>query len=246
MLPFTSVQSGSGPDLPSAPKRISCELALCVGIALMALSVVLVAKSDLGFSTIDLFYYSLWQIFPQLSFGTWANLFHVIFLAILILLMRRIKLAYVFTFVVAFGAGRLIDLYTFLLAPLPSGTLVGRILYFLAGFLTIVIGLSVTICCRLPIYPFDYFTREVSQHFGIPFKYLRTSLDLFLLFASLALGWFVIGGFPGLGGGTIVFALFVGISANQFMRGIRKRFVFTPTFRFSRYVIDAEDEEVKL
>ena len=198
----------------------------------MALSLVFTTKGALGLGTVDLFFYNLWKLFPQLSLGVWANLFHVFFLIVLVFLVRRVKWAYVLTFVVAFMAGRLIDLFTFLFVFLPEG-LPFRILYFCAGFVAMVAGLALTISCRLPIYPFDYFTREVSQQFRIPYTYLRTALDLLFLGLSLLLGGLVLSGFPGLGVGTVVLALTVGVFTNRAMYILKKRYHFVPSFRFS-------------
>ena len=116
---------------PSQPAHtLPGELALGLALVINSLGVVLMLRSGGGISAISSLPYALSLALPALSLGTWTYLFQGALVAGLMVLRRRFVPAYLFSFVVGFLFGKLLDLQAGWLSPLPEG-LPWRVGYFL-------------------------------------------------------------------------------------------------------------------
>ena len=205
------------------------ELALLMGLAINACAVAFFAKSDLGMSTLALASYVLNGVFPRFSYGTWNYLIQCSMMIVLVLLIRKINLGFILSFGLAILYGLLIDLFASMIVTLPT-SLMARGIYYLLGFCGLSVGTALLILCEMPILPFDTFMKEISVHFKIPYKGLRTSFDLSTIAVSALLGYWRLGSFVGIGIGTLLNALFIGMSVSYAARRLDGSFRFAPRF----------------
>ncbi|MGB4585804.1 MAG: DUF6198 family protein [Rectinemataceae bacterium] len=210
-------------------RRFYGEFALLLGLLINACAVAFFAKSNVGMSTLSLASFVLNGIFPRFSYGTWNYLIQCTMMIILVALIRKINLGFILSFGLAILYGLLIDFCSFLIVGLPL-SLAARIAYYFIGFLGLSIGTAFLIQCEMPILPFDTFMKEISVHFKIPYKRLRTWFDISTIIVSAALGFWRLGSFVGIGVGTLLNALFIGISVSAVAAHLDKRFRFVPRF----------------
>ena len=208
---------------------ISGELALIIGLLVNSFSVTLYAKSDVGMSTISLTAYVLSLVFSDFSFGTWSYIIQCSLVVVLVGLLRTMKVGYAISFGLAVAYGMMIDVFYQFVLKL-SDTLPLHIVYYVVGFCGLAVGTCLLLKCRIPILPFDTFTRDISGHFHISYKVIRTTVDLSCLMFSAVLGFFFIGSCKGIGIGTVVNALFMGMAVSKVSDFFDTRVSFQPVW----------------
>lgn len=145
---------------------LSGELALAINIIINSFAVVLMLYSGAGISAISSVPFAFSEVLPHLSLGTWTYLFQGLLVLILMFLQKRFVPQYLFSFVVGFLFGQLVDVHELWIHILPQ-TMFCRILYFIISYLLLSVGIALPNRCGLPIVPTDLFPREVSQISGI-------------------------------------------------------------------------------
>lgn len=188
--------------------------ALALGIVLDALGVALVTKADFGISAVSSVAYTLSCIAPGMTFGMWSYTYQFALFVLMCCLVRRCSAGYVMSFLVGVVFGYALDFCRFLVGPLPLG-LLPRTAYFLAGTAVLITGVAFLMISNLPIMPQDLFTRELSAHFSLQFKRVKTAFDLFCVGLSLVLALTALGRTVGIGAGTLVSALITGKSVDR-------------------------------
>jgi uncharacterized membrane protein YczE len=214
-------------------RRFYGESALLLGLLINACSVAFFAKSDLGMSTLSLASFVMSRIFPRLSYGTWNYLIQCALILVLAVLIRKVAPGFIFSFFLAIIYGLFIDLFSLLIAGLPLSIL-ARVLYYLIGFFGIAAGTALLLQSEMPILPFDTFMKEISVHFRIPYKKLRTWFDISTIVISAGLGYWRLGAFVGIGAGTLLNALFTGLAVSRAARFLSGRYQFVPRFTWLR------------
>lgn len=212
-------------------RRFHGEFALLLGLLLNACAVAFFAKSNLGMSTLSLASFVMSRIIPRFSLGTWNYIIQCSLMLALIVAIRRVALGFIISFFLAILYGFLIDLFSFFIAGLPD-TIPARLIYYLIGFSGIATGTAFLLQSEMPILPFDTFMREISVHFRISYKKLRTWFDVLTVGISAVLGWWRLGHIVGIGAGTLLNALFTGLAVSYVAKFLDRRFRFVP--RFSR------------
>lgn len=209
--------------------RIPQEAIYLVGLVLMAFSVALTAKADLGLSMVVAPAYVL-ATRIGISFGRAEYLLQALLLLFMSLLLRRFRLSYLFSFLTAFLYGLVLDFFVLLLAGLPAGTLPLRIVWFVAGMILTAFAVALMFRAYLSPQAYDLFVREVSSAFFCPidrFKFGYDSVSA-LLSLILSFSFFGFGNFVGIGWGTLIAALCNGFIIGFFGRFLDRRFEFYP------------------
>jgi uncharacterized membrane protein YczE len=185
------------------------ELALLVIILINSLGVVLMLHSGSGISAISSVPYAFSAAFPVLTLGQWTYLFQGALILSLFVLRRKFVLQYLFSFVVGFAFGNVMDLHQLWVQRLPQ-TLPLRVLYFLLSYLLICVGIALSNHCKMPIVPTDLFPREVSAITGIAYARVKVSFDVICLVVTAVLTFVFLGSISGLGIGTVLAAFTMG------------------------------------
>lgn len=185
------------------------EIALLVAVVINSFAVVLMLYSGAGISAISSVPYAFSDVLPQLSLGTWTYLFQGLLVLSLMILRKRFVVEYLFSFVVGFLFGELMDLHELWIPLLPKG-LGWQILYFIVSYLLIAIGIALSNRCDLPIIPTDLFPRELSDITGISYPKIKISFDVICLAVTAGLTFLCLGHLDGLGIGTVIAAFTTG------------------------------------
>lgn len=201
------------------------ELALAVAVIINSFAVALTVYAGLGISPVSSFPYAVSLVFPFLTLGTWTYLFQGALVVTLMILRRKFVPSYLFSFVMGFAFGVLIDIYSAWLSVLPSA-LGWRILYFAVSCPIVAFGISLSNRCKLPIIPTDLFARDLSEILHQPYPRVKTTMDLTCVALAFVLTVFGTGTMQGIGVGTVIGALTYGRLAGVFGDILDRHFDF--------------------
>lgn len=212
---------------PTTTKRYTVrgELALTVAVIINSFAVALTVYAGLGISPVSNFPYALSLVFPFLTLGTWTYLFQGALVITLMVLRRKFVPSYLFSFVVGFFFGTLLDVFGAWLPCLPRG-LGWQILYFAVSCPIIGFGIALSNRCKLPIIPTDLFARDLSEIIGKPYPKVKTTYDLTCVALAVLLTGGILRNLQGIGVGTVVGALTYGRLAGVFGNLLDRRFDF--------------------
>lgn len=143
---------------------------------------------------------------PWLTLGTWTYIFQGLLVCTLMLMRKKFVPTYLFSFVVGFVFGELMDLHELWITRLPVN-LPLRVLYFVLSYLILCFGIALSNRCKLPIVPTDLFPREVSDITKVPYSRIKIGFDVTCLMVTALLTFFGLGRIEGLGIGTVAAAL---------------------------------------
>lgn len=185
------------------------EAALALATIINSFGVVLMLYSGSGISAISSVPFAFSEVFPELSLGTWTYLFQGLLVLSLMVLRKRFVPQYLFSFVVGFVFGELLDVHELWVSILPNG-LFWCVLYFVISYFLISFGIALSNRCRLPIIPTDLFPRELAQIINVSYPRIKISFDVSCLAITAGMTFLFLGHLKGLGIGTILAAFTMG------------------------------------
>ena len=182
---------------------------LALAVCINSLGVVLMLDSGAGISAISSVPFAFSEVLPKLTLGTWTYLFQGLLVLSLMVLRKRFVPPYLFSFVVGFVFGELLDVHEMWMRILPTA-LPWRILYFIISYVLICIGIALSNRCGLPIIPTDLFPRELSDITSIGYPKIKIGFDATCLLVTGVMTVCFLGHLDGLGIGTVAAALTMG------------------------------------
>ncbi len=185
------------------------ELALAIAVIVNSFGVVLMLYSGAGISAISSVPYAFSEVLPRITLGTWTYLFQGILILSLMILRKRFVPSYLFSFVMGFAFGELLDVHELWIGILPTA-IPFRVLYFAVSYLLICIGIALSNRCGLPIIPTDLFPRELADITKITYSKIKISFDVICLIVTAGMTLIFLGHIMGLGIGTILAAFTMG------------------------------------
>ena len=201
------------------------EAALIIAVIINSLGVLLMLQSGSGISAISSVPYAFHQVFPKLTLGTWTYIFQGLLVLSLMILRKKFVPSYLFSFVVGFAFGEMMDVHELWITRLPLNIPL-RILYFALSYLIICIGIALSNRCKLPIIPTDLFPRELADITGVAYSRIKISFDVICLAVTACLTGLILGHVKGLGIGTVVAAFTMGKAIGLVGRWLDKKFDF--------------------
>ena len=201
------------------------ELALLMVVVLNSLGVLLMLHSGSGISAISSVPYAFRKVMPWLTLGTWTYIFQGLLVCTLMLMRKKFVPTYLFSFVVGFVFGELMDLHELWITRLPVN-LPLRVLYFVLSYLILCFGIALSKRSKLPIVPTDLFPREVSDITKVPYSRIKIGFDVTCLMVTALLTFFGLGRIEGLGIGTVVAAFTMGKGIVLMGKLLDKKFAF--------------------
>lgn len=208
------------------------ELALTIALLINTLGVVLVIEAGAGISAISSVPYAFSEVLPELSLGTWTYLFQGALILSLMVMRKKFVLPYMFSFVVGFVYGKLIDFYEMWVHLLPTG-IAYRAAYFIISYVIICVGIALSNRCKLPIIPTDLFPRELTQITRVSYSKIKIGFDATCLVVTALMTFVCLGHVSGLGIGTVICALTMGKVIGMTGEWMDKHFYFE-TYRTLR------------
>ena len=146
---------------------------------------------------------------PVLTLGTWTYLFQGLLIFSLMVMRKRFVLPYLFSFVVGFIFGELLDFHELWIDILPTA-LHWRIIYFILSYLIICVGIALSNRCQMPIVPTDLFPRELEDITKIIYPKIKIGFDATCLLVTGVMTVCFLEHLDGLGIGTVAAALTMG------------------------------------
>ncbi len=171
--------------------------------------VVLMLYSGAGISAISSVPFAFSKVLPVLLLGTWTYIFQGLLVLSLMIMRKRFVPSYLFSFVVGFVFGKLLDVHELWINILPDNITM-RIVYFILSYIILCFGIAISNRCLLPITPTDLFPRELADITKVSYSKIKIGFDVSCLAVTAGLTFFCLGHLDGLGIGTIVAAFTMG------------------------------------
>lgn len=222
-------------------KKFSTELAYILGIVTLSFGVAFMEKADFGVSMVIAPAYVLYRAIsphlPFFTFGMAEYCFQGVLLVALMLLLRKFRLSFLFSFVTAVLYGLMVDLAMAVVRPFPMYTFLLRSIGFLVGFLLSAFGVSLFFKTYIAPEVYELFVKEMSAKTGIPLPRFKTGYDIAscLLGVMLSFLCFGFGTFVGVKLGTVICALLNGATIGLFGRLHDKLFTFVDALHFRSF-----------
>lgn len=225
-------------------KIFYAELAYCIGVLCSTIGIALMERSDFGVSMVVapayLLHLKLVQYFSWFTFGTAEYTFQALLLLIIVLVLRRIKLSWFFSFVTAVIVGVVLDIVMIPVSAFPADTFFWRLLWYLLGMQFCSFGIALMFRTYISPEVYELFVKLLSKKSGMELTKFKTIYDCSscLLGILLSFLFFGFGKFEGVKWGTIVCALVNGKCIGFWDGFFAKRFTFTDALPLRRYFED--------
>jgi uncharacterized membrane protein YczE len=206
------------------------ELTLIAGLLLISFAIPLMLLADFGISTISSLPYALSKIYEELSFGTWNMIFQMCLLVILLVITKRFKTGYVLSILLTILFGSVLDLFALVVSGLPT-SLELRLLYFIGSFLMMCVGIAMMVGSKVPLMIVDTFINDLSTHFHVTFRRMKTLFDIICLTLSIIAAIAVLGNLAGVGVGTVIMAIITGSGVHAVNKLLSKVLIIRPWSR---------------
>ncbi|MBR5438274.1 MAG: hypothetical protein IKV21_05075 [Clostridia bacterium] len=224
-------------------KTFYTEWAYVLGLVIMAFAAAFTEKADFGMSMVVapayILHLKMSQIFPWFSFGVAEYFFQGLLVLVTVIVMRKFKKSYLFSFVTAVLYGTLLDMAMGIIAPLPDESFAFRVLWYVTG--TVFCAFAVSLFFHTYISPeaYELIVKELSVRFSLNINKVKTAYDCFstVLGIVMSFTFFGFGVFEGVKLGTVICALVNGFLIGRFTLLLEKKFEFRNRFDMEKYFI---------
>ena len=222
-------------------RKFSTELAYVLGIVFVAFGVVLMEKADFGVSMVVapayLLYRWLSPIWGFVTFGMAEYCLQAMLLILMVLIIRRFRLSYLFSFITALIYGFVLDGFMGLGSSLPVNMIWQRILYYILGMLFCSAGVSAMFHTYISPEVYELFVKEVSSYFHIDINKFKTFYDCTSCLIGVMLSFMAFGfwHFEGVKWGTVFCALINGWIIGRFSAFYEKYWLFYDRFHWRKF-----------
>lgn len=191
----------------------SNELAYILALITLAFGTALMEAANFGVSMVVapayILHLKISEFLPFFSFGMAEYSLQAVLLLFTVLIMRRFKLSYLFSFVTAVLYGFTLDGFIWLVGLVDAGTLWVRIPFYFVGMLFGSIGVSLFFHSYISPEAYELFVKEISERMKIDIHKFKTGYDCVscLLSILLSFAFFGMWHFEGVKLGTVFCAL---------------------------------------
>ena len=230
-------------------KTFYSELAYIFGIIFLAIGTAFMQRADLGLSMIVapayLLHLKISKYLPFFSFGMAEYVFQAFLIILLVIILRKFKISYLFSFVTAVLYGLLLDGAIFLINFLPTSTLAFKILYFTIGFVICTASISLLFHTYISPEAYELIVKEISAKHSFDVHKVKIFYDLISLIVSviLSFAFFGLWNFKGISWGTLVTALLNGPLISLFSKFFERFFIFSDKLPLRKYFQTVNEEQ---
>ncbi len=217
------------------------EAAYLLGILALALGTALMEKADFGVSMVVapayLLYLKLSQTLPFVTFGMAEYALQAVLLLLLSAVLRRFRVAYLFSFVTAVLYGFMLDGCMALVAFVPADAIPLRLALFAAGMLACALGVSLLFHTYIAPEVYELAVKEISAKFSFHIVKVKTLYDCASCLAGILLSFAFFGlwHFEGVKLGTIFCAFVNGTIIGLCSRFFEHFFTFRDGMGLKRF-----------
>ncbi len=223
----------------SGRSKFYTELAYLLGLIAIALGTALIDQAELGVAMPLVsahVVHGLLHNYHWITLGMIEVAFQAVLFVVLAIVCREIKRAFFISMATGVIYAGLLDLFILLLKLLPH-TVLMRIVFFILGFFVFAIGEMLLHYTYVQSEFYEFFVHELAERYHLNFYRVK-----FIFEASLCLIGVVIsfafcgfGEVHGLGGGTLICALFTIKTSRLFGKLWLKSHYFTDRFNIRKY-----------
>lgn len=221
------------------------EIAYFLGLALLAFSTALMAWGNFGMSMVVapayILFLKLSQTLSWFSFGIAEYVLQACVLLLMVLILRRVRVGYLLSFVAALLYGLILDGSTALLSHFASESIPIRLAVYILGDLGCSMGIALLLHSYLPPEVYELFIKEIAAHFGWKFSTVKTVYDCASLTLATLMSLFLLGSIQGVGVGTVACALLNGTLIQLSSRLLEKVFRFRDLTPYRKKFEESED-----
>ena len=217
------------------------ELAYVFGLVFVAFGVAFMEKSDFGVSMVVapayLLHLKISQTYSFFTFGTAEYTLQAVLLIVMMLILRKFSLSYLFSFVTAFIYGMILDLCMMVIADIPTDSMVMRLVLYVVGMWLCAIGISLFFHTYIAPEVYELFVKELSAKFHVEIHRFKTCYDICscLIGVILSFCFFGLWVFVGVKWGTIFCALINGSMIALCSKFFDKFFEFKDGLKLRKY-----------
>ncbi|MGP6139300.1 MULTISPECIES: YczE/YyaS/YitT family protein [unclassified Jeotgalibaca] len=183
-----------------------------VGLFMLAMGVSLSIYANLGVSPVSSLSYAF-SLVSGLSVGATTIFAHVLFIAIQIIIIKRLDLKNIFVqLVIAFLFGFFVDTAMFIatnLFPVPS-TVILQWFYLILSLFTVAFGLFGYSNAQFTLMPYDELTKVISREYKMPFGKAKITGDISNVIVATIICLAYLGSLGSIGLGTIIASVSIG------------------------------------
>ena len=217
------------------------EISYVLGLVIMAFAAAFTEKADFGMSMVVapayILHLKLSQFWPWFTFGVSEYFFQGMLVLVTALIMRKLKLSYLLSFVTAVLYGTLLDIAMKIIAPLPDADFAIRILWYILGAVFCSFAVSLFFHTYFAPEAYELIVKELSAKTKININKVKTGFDCFsvVLGIILSFSFFGFGTFYGVKLGTIICALINGFLIGRFSKLLEHFFEFRNILSLQKY-----------
>ncbi len=222
-------------------RSFSSELAYLLGLLTLALGAASMERANFGMSMIVAPAYVLYRklslLLPFFTFGMAEYTVQAVLLAVMLLLLRKFRVSFLFSFATAVVYGLLLDGAMWLAAFLPMEHIVSRAAGYVIGMLLSSFGVSLMFHTYIAPEVYELFVKELSAKHRISIYKFKTGYDIVSCLIAIILSFlfFGFGTFIGVRLGTILCALVNGSIIGFFGRLLDALFEFYDRLPFRSF-----------
>lgn len=213
------------------------EAAYLVGLAVLAVGTALMEAADFGLSMVVapayLMHLKISQFFPAFSFGMAEYVLQGILLVLLVIIMRRIKLSYLFSFVTAVLYGLMLDTAMALMPAVGADAMILRAVCYAAGLVVCSVGVALLFHTYIAPEAYELVVKEIAGKRSLPIAKVKTAYDCISCAAAVAMSFAFFGlwHFEGVKLGTVLCALVNGTMIGAISKWLDMHFEFSDALK---------------
>ena len=221
----------------ASPKpRMSREFCYIPATILLALGAALMSYSDFGVSSVIAPAFLLSQIF-NVSFGTAEYCLQGVLVLATCLIVRRFRWTYLLSFVSAVIYGWVLDGWLWVLSLTGGWSIPVRLICMLAGIFISSMGVALFFKTYLAPGAYELFVKEIARRYGLNMNKFKIVYDLSSCAVAIVLALVAFGSIfdRGISIGTVLVALFNGLTIAFCSKLLDKTFTFFDRFPWAKY-----------
>ncbi|MBQ2972405.1 MAG: hypothetical protein IJE16_07685 [Ruminococcus sp.] len=217
------------------------ETAYIMGLVSLALSAALMERANFGVSMVVapayLLHLKLSQFLPFFSFGMAEYTLQAVLLLVMVIVLRKFKISYLFSFVTAVLYGLILDVMILCVSYIPNEVFAMRIALYVVGLLGCSIGVSLLFHTYISPEVYELFVKEVSSLLKMDINRFKTIYDCSscILAIVMSFAFFGMWHFEGVKLGTVVCALLNGVTIGMFSKMFEKLFEFKDGLKLRKF-----------
>ena len=214
-------------------KTFFTEIAYVLGLIFVALGVAFMEKPDFGVSMVVapayILHLKISETYSFFTFGMAEYTLQAVLLIVMMIVVRKFKVSYLFSFVTAVIYGFILDLCMMLVSHIPMDSMALRIAYYTLGMVLCAIGIALFFHTYIAPEVYELFVKELAFKFRKDIHKVKTVYDICscLIGVLLSFAFFGFGVFKGVKAGTIVCALINGTLIGLCSKFLEQKFEFT-------------------